>query len=91
MISEDFVCEHLSWIFLLASERALLDTIEAIASQAGVSQIEGFSVREFFERRKRETSEELVRDFADTNPRMASDVKAAWDKLDREREDQSET
>jgi hypothetical protein len=59
--------------------------------------IEGFPVRVFFERRKREKSELLVADFADTNPRMASDVKAARDQLNREdqvnrqREDQSDT
>jgi hypothetical protein len=86
-----FIWEHLSKIFLAASEHALLDTIEAIASEAGVSRIEGFPVREFFERRKGEKSEHLVADFADTNPRMASEVKAAWDKLNREREDQSDS
>jgi hypothetical protein len=81
---EELVWEHLREIFLLASEQALLDTVEAIASKVGVSEIDGFPVREFFDRRKREIGERLVADFADTNPRMASDVKAALDQMDRE-------
>jgi hypothetical protein len=87
MDNEKLVWEQLTSILLVASEQALIDTIEAIATNAGVSQIEGFPVREFFERRKREKGEQLVSDLADANPTLASEVKAAMDKLDRERED----
>ncbi|MGI8481654.1 MAG: hypothetical protein ACR2MF_06275 [Chthoniobacterales bacterium] len=66
----------------MVSERATIGTLEAIASAAGVSSLDGHSVKEFHARVKRRATEELIADFADTNP-AASRVKALLDAMDR--------
>jgi hypothetical protein len=70
-------------IFVLAHENAVVETLEAIASAAGVAEIKGQSIRDWFEMRKHTIAQELVADFADTNPKLASQIKSAWDSLDR--------
>ena len=64
----------------------MVDSYEALAASLGVSQIQGFPVREFYERKKRRISEDLLRDFADVNVAIASKIKAVWDKMDADRE-----
>jgi hypothetical protein len=86
MNDEEFVYETLGDIFKVASLDALLATVEAVAAQAGVSEIKGLSVRDFFEETKTQRAEELVADFADTNHTLASQMKSAWDKLERAQE-----
>ena len=78
------IWEHLGKVFVLAHLNALTETVEALASRLGISEIEGRSVDEFFHRRKHDFSEQLVADLADTNPTFASQIKAAWEKLDRQ-------
>jgi hypothetical protein len=48
----------------------------------GIGQLNGFPIDEFFERRKGEIAEDLVADFADTFPTLASEVKDAWEELE---------
>ncbi len=67
--------------FTIASERALLATLQGIAMQADVSTVEGMDIEEFFQRRKTAEAEELIADFADTNVTAASHVKALWTQL----------
>jgi hypothetical protein len=81
---EEFVWEMLTDIFQKAHNDTMLETLEAIAKYVGVSNINGFPVREFFSRRSREIAEDLIADCADTFPALASRIKLAWKKLDRE-------
>jgi hypothetical protein len=80
---EEFVWEQLNGIFQLAHNGALLETLIEIAKHAGIEQLNEFPIGEFFERRKGLIAENLVADFADTLPALASDVKRLWDRLDR--------
>jgi len=81
---EEFVQEMLKDVFQLAHNNATLETLETIAKHVGLSQINGFPVREFFDRRRREIAKDLIADSADTFPALASQIKLAWEKLDRE-------
>ena len=81
---EEFVQEMLTDIFQKAHNDTMLETLEAIAKQVGVSDINGFPVREFFRRRRRKIAKDLIADSADTFPALASQIKLAWEKLDRE-------
>jgi hypothetical protein len=71
-------------VFQMAHNDATLETLEAIAKHVGLSEINGFPVREFFDRRKRKIAQDLIADSADTFPALASQIKIAWQKLDRE-------
>ena len=90
MEQEEFTLEMLSQIFINAAVDALGETIEAVAAELGVSQIQGMPIQEFYGRRRRSIAEHLVADFADGHPAMASQMKAAWDKVDLEQEKQRE-
>ena len=79
---EKFIMEHLSKVFEMAQHDALVEVVTRIADAVGVTELEGMSVGELYERRRRAISEDLVRDYADTNVAMASKVKELWDKLD---------
>jgi hypothetical protein len=83
---EKFIYEHLETIFQLAGHDALVETVLRVAAELGIQKVDGISVGEFYERRKRKLAEELVCDYADVNVSMASKIKAIWDKMDRERE-----
>jgi hypothetical protein len=78
---EEFVWETLNDFFRLAHNDA---TLEAIAKHVGLSHINGFPLREFFDRRRREIAKDLIAESADTFPAVASQIKLAWEKLDRE-------
>ena len=71
--------EQLIATFTVASERALLATVEAIAARVGVVTINGMPVHEFYHRKKETETEQLIADFADVNPTAASHVKTLWD------------
>lgn len=90
MEQEEFTLEMLSQIFINAAVDALGETIEAVAAELGVSEIQGMPIQEFYGRRRRSIAEHLVADFADCHPAMASQMKAAWDKVDLEQEKQRE-
>lgn len=81
---EESVWEHLSKFGQLAHNDASMEMLEVIAAAARVTEINGVPLRVFFERRKQEIVENLVSEFADTNPTLASQIKAAWEKFDRE-------
>ena len=81
---EQFVWETLTDFFQLAHDTVTLETLEAIAKHVGLSHINGFPLREFFDRRRRKIAEDLVADYADTFPALASQIKLAWEKLDRD-------
>jgi hypothetical protein len=81
---EQFVQEQLTLFFQKAHSDAMLETLEAIAKHVGVSDINGFPVREFFSRRSREITEDSIAEFADTFSALASQIKIAWEKLDRD-------
>ena len=72
---EKFIMEHLSKVFEMAQHDALVEVVTRIADAVGVTELEGMSVGELYERRRRAISEDLVRDYADTNVAMASKVK----------------
>jgi hypothetical protein len=81
---EEFVQKQLNWFFQKAHSDAMFETLEAIAKHVGVSDINGFPLREFFDRRRREIAKDLIADSADTFPALASQIKLAWEKLDRD-------
>ena len=81
---EKFVWEQLNNFFQKAHNDASLEILTVIAKHVGIEQFHGFPIGEFFERRKGEIAENLVADFADTFPALASQVKHAWEELDRE-------
>ena len=87
---EEFIYEHLTNIWKMAAHDALVDAYAELAASLGVSQIQGFPVREFYERKKRKIAEDLLRDFADVNVAMASKIRRVWDKMDKEREEHEE-
>ena len=82
---QKFVYEHLIKTFEMAGHDALLEIVLRIAESAGITSIEDLPVRDFYEKRKYEISEDLVRDYADTNPSMASKVKEIWDILNQDK------
>jgi hypothetical protein len=49
---------------------------------AGIDQLNGTPLREFFDRRRREIAERLVSDMADTFPALASQIKHAWERIE---------
>jgi hypothetical protein len=81
---KEFVWGQLNRFFQKAHNDASFEILVAIGKQVGIEQLHGFPIEEFFERRKAEIAEELVADFADTFPTLASEVKHAWKELDRE-------
>ncbi len=81
---EEFVWEMLNDVSQKAHNDAMLEMFEAIAKRVGVSDINGFPVREFFDRRRRKIAKDLIAESADTFPTLASQIKLAWEKLDRE-------
>jgi hypothetical protein len=80
---ETFVWEQLNNFFEKAHNDASFEILAAIATHVGIGQLNGLPIDEFFERRKREIAQNLVADFADTFPAIASQIKRAWEKLDR--------
>ncbi len=76
--------------FTVATERALMATVQEIAAGLGVVTLNGMPVREFFERRKTQETEELIADFADVNPAAASHVKALWDGYNAKNDESAE-
>ena len=81
---EEFVIEMLDHIQQLAHNDALFEIVQAIAKQVGIESLNGFSVEEFFHRRRREIAEKSVAEAADDFPALASQMKLAWEKLERE-------
>jgi hypothetical protein len=81
---EEFVQEQLADFFRLSYDKALFEIVEVIAKQAGIVTLNSLSIREFFDQRRRQLTEELLSEFADTFPALASQIKQAWEKLDRE-------
>jgi hypothetical protein len=81
---EEFVLEQLQDIFQLAYNDALFEILQTIAKHVGIVDLNGLSIGDFFDRRRREIAENLIADSADTFPALASQMKLAWKKLDRE-------
>jgi hypothetical protein len=81
---EEFVWEQLNDFFQKAHNDALFEILQAIAKHVGIVNLNGLSIDEFFHRRRREITENLLADFADTFPALASQIKLAWKKLDRD-------
>jgi hypothetical protein len=67
-------------IAALAHEHAILDTLEAVSHALGVQNIQGKSVRDFYLDGRESWIASLTRDFADTDPDLASRVKEVFDK-----------
>ena len=87
---KEFTLEMLADIFRDASTEALRETVEAVAAELGISQIQGMPVQEFHGRRKLAIAEQAVADLADGNPALASQIKKAWDQVTFLREKQEE-
>jgi hypothetical protein len=83
-----FVLDTLQDIFILSAQEGLVSTLEAIASELGVSQIQGIPIEEYYERKRRAIAENHVADFADMNMKLASHIKEEWKKLDAKRASQ---
>ena len=79
---ERFVWEQLNNFFQKAHNDASFEILASIAKHVGIGRLNGFPIDEFFERRKGEIAEDLVADFADTFPTLASEVKDAWEELE---------
>lgn len=80
---EKFLMDHLSKTFEMAQHDALVELVSKVAAAAGIDQVEGFSIPDYYSKRKWEISEDLVKDYADTNIAMASKVEELWKRLDR--------
>jgi hypothetical protein len=80
---EQFLIKHLTKIFEIARHDALVEVVSRVAEAAGIREIEGFSIKDFYWKRHGEISEELVKDYADTNIAMASKVKDLWKQLEK--------
>ena len=81
---EQFITKHLTKVFEMAQHDALVEVVTKIAEASGVKEIEGLSIKDFYNKRHGEISEELVKDYADTNIAMASKVKSLWNQLGEE-------
>ena len=81
MTDDEHIQETLISIFQLASEHALISTIEELATACGIQTLQGLLVMNYFQRAKQQHSEHLVADFADMNPTFASSMKKAWDAM----------
>ena len=81
MSHDDLVQDTLISVFQLASEEALISTLEALAAASGVTHLQGHSLREYFETVKLSHAEHLVAEWADDNPSFASEMKRAWDSM----------
>jgi len=84
---EEFVWKQLLLFFQKAHIDALLETVQAIAKHVGIEQLDDFPIDEFFHRRMRKIADDLIADYADTFPARASQIKAAWEQIGRERPD----
>lgn len=65
----------------VAQCRATATTLEAIAEAAGIKQLRGKPVREFFGDEAMRETELAIADVADDDPLLASLVKARWDEM----------
>jgi hypothetical protein len=64
--------------------RGLFEILQTIAKHVGIVNLNGLSIGDFFDRRRCEIAENLIADSADRFPALASQMKFAWKKLDRE-------
>lgn len=87
---EEYIYDTLGDVLSHSSHHALLATIEAIASQLGVSNIQGMPIQEYYERTKVEIAEENIANLADMDMKCASEIKLAWSKVGTETEDKQE-
>jgi hypothetical protein len=81
---EEFVWGQLNDLFQKAHNDALFEILQTIAKHVGIVDFNGLSIDEFFDQRRREITENRLADFADTFPALASQIKLAWEKLDRD-------
>jgi hypothetical protein len=87
---EEFIYQTSTDIMKMAAHDALVDAYLELAASLGVSQIGGFPVREFYERKKTKIAADLLRDFADVSAEMASKIKRVWDEMDNKRQEHEE-
>lgn len=66
----------------VAQCRATVTTLEALAEAAGIKELHGKSVRDFFAAVARRETEAAISDIADDSPELATLVKQRWDYLD---------
>jgi hypothetical protein len=78
MAPEEVVWERLLSFFQKAHNDALLEVVQIIAKRVGIERIDGLPVDEFFHQRMRKIAQDLVADYADTFPNMASQIKRKW-------------
>ncbi len=65
----------------IGSTRALLATIEAVAEAAGILEVHGIGVRQFYHAAAIPETERAIADIADSDPVFATAVKKQWDSL----------
>lgn len=73
------VWTELGKVAQVAHNEALLEILAVVAAATGLTEINGAPLREFFEERKRDITEKLIREMADTDPTLASRLKIAWE------------
>jgi hypothetical protein len=81
MTEDEHVQNTLISIFQIASEHALISTIEELASACGIHTLKDLPVMQYFQETKQRHAEHLVADFADMNPSFATSMKQAWDTM----------
>jgi hypothetical protein len=81
---ETAVWRNVLQILQRAHDDTLFEMVQAIAKHVGIDNINGLSLREFLIQRRREITEQLLADFADTFPALASQIKAAIGEIERE-------
>jgi hypothetical protein len=82
---EEVILKALRDVLVIADSAATLRTIRELAAILGVSQIQGMPIEQFFAQRKVQLAEELIANYSDQNPRLATALKAAWEKAKTER------
>ena len=79
MSDDDFIQKLLTDVVRQSYTGAALATIEAVASELGLSQIQGVSIREFFAAAARLEAERRISDMADLDPALGTQLLARLD------------
>jgi hypothetical protein len=73
------VWTELGKVAQVAHNEALLEILIVVAAATGLTEINGSPLRDFYNERKRDITEKLIREIADTDPTLASQLRAAWE------------
>lgn len=76
--------ENLNKALDMASQKALIASIEALATACGLTHLEGIPVREFYDRERKRILDERLPHYSDLNPSQLADMKFVLDNQSEE-------